>query len=585
MSSWSPDMKTSWPTLAALVLPLCLIGCNVPNVQPSASRSPNGPINSGSYVEAQHGVVVSISSPASAAGVSILQQGGNAVDAAVATAFALAVTYPPAGNIGGGGFMLVHPAPGKGAPVAIDYRETAPAAAYPAMFSRQESQFTHRAVAVPGTVRGLALAHRRYGRLPWVQLLQPAIRLARNGFILDAHLANFINEIRAATPGFAELQRVFSPPGSGLWKPGDQLRQPDLARTLQTLADQGPDAFYSGPIAAGILAEMGRGRGLITSADLDRYQAIERRPLTIRYRDTYDIYVPPPPSSGGICLLEELLTLQNIDLKSLGRWSPTTLHVMAEAMRRANLDRARYLGDPAFINIPTELVTRDYGRKLAGTIDLHRATPSKDLSAGIPLTPESENTTHFSVIDESGMAVANTYTLERLWGSRIVVKDMGFLLNNDMRAFNLFPGMTDTKGMIGTEPNVIAPGKRPISSMSPTIVAQHGRVKLVTGSPGSQSIPHTILCLIVNTLDFGMPVQTAVEAPRLSHAWFPDEISFESPENFPAMVESLSAMGHKVVKPGPLPQGDAQTIWVVKPNRYVGVADHRRNDKAAAAGF
>ena len=578
-------MNAPLRTLFAFGLALGLIGCAPQGIQTADNRRPAGAVYSGNIVEAQHGVVVSISGPATAVGVSMLRQGGNAVDAAVATAFALAVAYPPAGNIGGGGFMLVHPAPGKGMPVAFDYRETAPAAAFPTMFTREESQFTHRAVAVPGTVRGFALAHRRFGTLPWKQLLQPSITLARDGFALDPHLAKFINEILAAAPEYSELQRVFGKVGGGGWQPGDLLKQPDLARTLQTLADLGPDAFYTGSIADEILAETTRGKGLITAADLAGYQAIERQPMTMRYRGAYDIYVPPPPSSGGICLLEELQMLESFDLKGWGRWSAETFHVLAEVMRRANYDRARYLGDPAFVKIPAELATRDYGRKLAASIDLHHATSSKDLSAEIPFAKESENTTHFSVIDNDGMAVANTYTLERLWGSRIVVRNMGFLLNNDMRAFNLFPGVTDTTGAIGTAPNVIAPGKRPISSMSPTIVARDGRVKLVTGSPGSQSIPHTILCLLLNTIDFEMPAQTAVEAPRLSHVWFPDQISFEAPERFPEVVQSLNALGHKVVRPGLLPQGDAQTIWVIKSNHYIGVADLRRNDKAAAEGF
>jgi gamma-glutamyltranspeptidase/glutathione hydrolase len=431
------------------------------------------------------------------------------------------------------------------------------------------------------------LAHRRLGSLPWPQLLAPAVALARDGFLLDRKLADSLNETLAAAPvpDYSEFQRVYGRPGGGLWKEGERLVQPDLARTLQLLADLGPDAFYQGPIAREIVAEMARGNGIITAADLSGYRAIERKPLTTRYRGKYDVYVPPPLSSGGICLLEELNILDTFNLKAWGRWSPTTVHVMAEAMRRANHDRARYLGDPAFVQIPANLVTSDYGRRLAETIELQKATRSEDLSADIPLSPQPENTTHFSIIDHAGMAVANTYTLERLWGSRIVVKNMGFLLNNDMRAFNLFPGVTDTNGMVGTAANLIAPGKRPISSQCPTIVARDGRVKLVTGSPGSQSIPHTILCIIVNTVDFDMPIQTAVELPRLSHAWFPDLITFETPEKYPELVKSLNSLGHIVVRSGPLPQGDAHTIWVNKPHRYVGVADLRRSDRATAAGY
>jgi gamma-glutamyltranspeptidase/glutathione hydrolase len=566
--------------LLLVLLAFSVDGCARPGVRTEASRGTLRKEDSNHFVESHNGVVVSVSGPASEVGLSILKRGGNAVDAAVATAFALAVAYPPAGNLGGGGFMLVHPAPGEGDPVAFDYRERAPAAAFPTMFTKEESQFTHRAVAIPGTVRGFALAHRRFGTLPWSELLQPAIALARDGFLVDTNLADSMNVTLAAAPEHAEFQRVFGKPGGGLWRLGDRLIQPDLARTLQLLASLGPDAFYQGPIADGILAEMARGKGLITAEDLAHYRAIERKPLSTRYRG-YDVYVPPPPSAGGVCLLEELNMLEGFNLKAWGRWSPTLLHVMAEAMRRANYDRARYLGDPAFVQIPPRLTTREYGQQLAQTIDLHKATRSEDLSADIPLSREGDSTTQFSIIDHQGMAVANTYTLERRWGSRIVVQNMGFLLNNDMRAFNLFPGITDTKGILGTAPNTIAPGKRPLSSQTPTIVARDGRVKLITGSPGSQAIPHTILCILVSVIDFGMPLQTAVDSPRLSHQWFPDQITFEAPERYPEAMKSLKALGHTIVRTGPLPQGDAHTIWVSEPNHYVGVADRRINGKAS----
>jgi gamma-glutamyltranspeptidase/glutathione hydrolase len=485
--------------------------------------------------------------------------------------------------------MIVHPVSGQGAPVAFDYRECAPAAAFPKMFTKEESQFTHRAVAIPGTVRGFALAHRRFGSLPWSQLLLPAVALARDGFIIDRNLANSLNETLAAAPEKAEFQRVFGKPGGGLWAAGDRLVQPDMARTLQLLADLGPEAFYTGLIAREIIAEMARGNGLLTAEDLANYQPLERTPLSTRYRG-YDVYVPPPPSSGGVCLLEELNMLETFDLKAWGRWSPNTLHVMAEAMRRANYDRARYLGDPAFVRIPPNLTTHEYGCQFAKTISLHKATPSDALSACMPSSPEGNNTTHFSIIDQNGMAVANTYTLERLWGSRVVVRNMGFLLNNQMRAFNLFPDLHDVSETNATSlytvANTIAPGKRPLSSMSPTIVARNGRVRLVTGSPGSQAIPNTILCLLLNVLDFDMPVQKAVESPRLSHSWLPDEITFETPERHPEAIQSLKALGHKVVPPHPLPfQGDAHTIWAAKPNRYIGVADRRRSDQSGAAGY
>ncbi len=529
-------------------------------------------------------MVVSISREASEAGLAILKQGGNAVDSAVATALAMAVTYPAAGNLGGGGFMLVHPAPGNGGPVAFCYRETAPAAATKTMFTKDDSQYTHKAVAVPGTIRGLALAHRKFGVLPWPDLLRPAVRLARDGFVIESNLAEVMNTYLKAEPRLPEFQRVFGKPGGGLWAEGDRLVQPDLARTLQMLAEKGPESFYTGLIAQQIVAEMNRGQGLINAADLANYQALECKPLTTRYHG-YDVFVPPPPSAGGVGLIEELNMLETFDLKQWGRWSPLTLHVMAEAMRRINCDRARYLGDPAFVKIPADLTNQAHARELAGTINLDHATRSKDIGSDIPQAAESQDTTHLSVIDHNGMAVSNTYTLERLWGSRVVVKDMGFLLNNNMFGFNLFPGVTDSTGAVGTEPNTIAPGKRPLSSMTPTIVARDGRVKLVTGSPGTKGIPNTMACLIVNLFEFDMSPQDAVEAPRISHEWFPDEIKFETPEKYPEAMRALKELGHNVVRYGPRPQGDAQTIWVKPSGGYLGVADTRRTDKATPAGY
>jgi gamma-glutamyltranspeptidase/glutathione hydrolase len=324
---------------------------------------------------------------------------------------------------------------------------------------------------------------------------------------------------------------------------------------------------------------------LITARDLADYQAIECKPLTTRYRGKYDVYVPPPPSGGGTTLLEELNIIENFDLTAWGRWSPTTLHVMAETMRRATYDRVRYLGDPAFVSIPDKLISPEYGRQLARTIDLTRATCSKDLGADIPETPEGTNTTQFSIIDTKGMAVANTYTLERLWGSRIVVRDMGFLLNNNMFGFNLFPSKGDPKDANDLNPNSIAPGKRPLSSQTPTIVAQNGHVRLITGSPGSRSIPNTVLSLIINVFDFNMPIEKAVAFPRFSNEWIPDQINFETPELYPDMVKALTALGHTIVRKEPRPQGDAHTIFIKAPNHYIGVADTRRNPQASATGY
>ena len=522
-------------------------------------------------VEAKHGMVVSVSPYASEAGVQILQKGGNAVDAAVATAFVLAVTFPEAGNIGGGGFMLVHPP--KGEPVVIEYRETAPAAATRDMFAKQTNTYALNAVGVPGTVRGLALAHQKFGHTPWKDLLAPAIELAEKGFALDARTARSLNLIVALSKNFPEFVRVYGKDsGKAKWSEGDRLMLPDLAKTLRLIADGGADAFYKGPIADQIVAEMKSGGGLIAKEDLANYKANIRKPIHGTYRG-YDVYGPSPPSGGGICLVEMLNILENFELKPRDRLTPKSIHLMAEAMRRAYCDRARWLGDPDFAKIPEHLTSKTYARKLAKTISLDKATPSDQLAKEIPLAPEGSDTTHFSVIDKDGLAVANTYTLEHSFGSKFVVRGAGFLLNNEMSDFNWKPGVTDRNGRIGTEPNVVAPGKRMLSSQTPTIVARGGKPILVTGSPGSRTITNTVLCIVVNVIDFQMNIRDAVDAPRIHHQWFPDEIKMERIKENPELVEALRTMGHKVIDAR---QGDGHSIWIdPKTGVYYGAADHR----------
>ena len=529
-------------------------------------------------VVAHNGMVVAVSPPGVDVGLAVLKRGGNAVDAAVATAFAMAVTYPAAGNIGGGGFMLIHPA-GKGQPLLIDYREMAPAAATRTMYKKDDTIYSARAVGVPGTVRGLALAHQRFGRLPWKEVVLPAVHLAEDGFVLDDSLADSLNWIVGSSDDFPELQRVLGKQnGKDSWKEGDRLVQKDLGRTLRLIAEQGPDVFYKGPIAGLIAAEMKRGGGLITTADLAHYRAHARVPVHGTFRG-YDVYGPPPPSSGGTCLVEMLNILENFDLKKLGRYSPETLHLMTEAMRRAYCDRARYLGDSDFVKVPAFLTGKEYAKKLAAGIDLKKATRSEDLAKDIPLAKEGDHTTHFSVIDRDGMAVSNTYTLERSYGSRIVVRGAGFVLNNEMMDFNWFPGVTTRHGTIGTRPNQIEPGKRMLSSQTPTIVAKDGKVVLLTGSPGSRTIINTVLCVVLNVVEFGMDIQKAVDAPRQHHPWFPDHLSFEGAYEHAAAVKKLRAMGHDVGGGG---QGDAHSIWVdPKTGLYHGAADSRINGKAA----
>jgi gamma-glutamyltranspeptidase/glutathione hydrolase len=516
-------------------------------------------------------MVVSVSPDASVVGRDVLARGGNAIDAAVATAFALAVTFPEAGNLGGGGFMLIH-FPDNHAPVVIDYRETAPAAASPDMFFKKEDRTAHRLVGVPGTVRGLALAHENRGKLPWRVLLLPAIRLAREGFPVNADLASSLNRVLAANADKQELQRIF---GNHSWKPGDVLRQPDLAETLQLIADHGADAFYTGPIADSIVTEMQRGGGLITKADLANYRPQLRTPIHGQYRGC-SIYAPPPPSSGGVALVEMLNILSHFDLAQHDRYSSQTLHLMTEAMRRAYADRAKFLGDNAD---PQSLLDTDHAARLAASIDPNKATASESLAAEITLRDEPQNTTHFSIIDAEGIAVSNTYTLEDSYGGKIVVPGAGFLLNNELGDFNPQPGVTTRTGQIGTTPNLPAPGKRPLSSMTPTIVTKDGKVVLVTGSPGGRTIINTVLCVLVNYIDYHMPPRQCIDSPRHHHQWFPDRIQAE--QGVPR--EGLERLGHKF-DPTARRQGDAHSIFYdPATGQWIGLADTRR--AGAAAGY
>jgi gamma-glutamyltranspeptidase/glutathione hydrolase len=531
-------------------------------------------------ITAKNGLVVSVSPEASDAGLTILKRGGNAVDAAVATALALAVTHPAAGNIGGGGFMLVHPAPGKGPPAVIEYRETAPAAATKDMFVNDDRHFGCKVVGVPGTVRGLEVAFAKYGSkaVTWKDAVTPAIELAEKGFALDGWTANSLNGYVRDSADFPEFCRVFGKTGG--WHAGDRLAQPDLAKCLWQIAEQGAEAFYSGPVADLIVAEMRAGGGLITKVDLADYKAVERAPVHGTYRG-YDVYAPPPPTSGGIALIEMLNVLENFDLARHGRFEPETLHLMAEAMRRAYCDRARFLGDPAFTRIPDHLTSKEYAKQLAASIDPAKSTPSESLAKDVRLQgAESDDTTHFSVIDKDGMAVSNTYTLEHLYGSKVVVRGGGFLLNNEMMDFNHKPGVTSRGGRIGTDPNLTAPGKRMLSSQTPTVVAKGGKPYLVTGSPGGRTITNTTLCVLVNVLDYKMSVREAVDAPRIHHQWFPDQLRVE-PKLDAEAVEGLRKLGHKV---STARQGDAHTILIDPVTGAYYGADDRRI-MGGAAGY
>ena len=540
-------------------------------------------------VESDGGMVVSVSPLATEVGVKILRQGGNAVDAAIAVEFALAVVWPEAGNIGGGGFMMVHPGDGR-RPVCIDYRETAPGAATETLFTPQDGPHTHKIVGVPGTVSGMEGAHRRFGKLPWKSLVQPAVKLAVGGFAMDEPFVRSINRVlgyESVKQGRhqQEFRRVYGKPGGGEWQVGDRIVLKDLAATLQAISDHGAAGFYSGEVAEALVAEMRRGDGIVSLEDLAGYRAEVREPIRGEFRG-YDVYGAPPPSSGGICLAQMLNVFEALDLRSRDRWSPQTLHLMAETMKRAFRDRALYLGDQDFVEIPRTLVTQPYADWLAQGIDREKATPSEELAPEVKLAPESPQTTHFSVVDADGMAVANTTTLEASWGARIVVTGAGFLLNNEMGDFNWFPGRTDRNGRIGTKPNRIEPGKRMLSSQTPTIVAKDGKPVLVTGSPGGRTIINTTMQVVLNALEFGMPVAEAVEVERIHHQWFPDRLTVSTFDQRVTgeTMEALRKLGHEVVaRSAASRQGDAHTIWIdPRTGKRVGVADWRIGGAAMA---
>ena len=539
-------------------------------------------------VTSKSGMVITTSAPASDVGAAILRKGGNAVDAAVATGFALAVTHPSAGNIGGGGFMVIRPA--KGEPITVDYRERAPLKSTPTMYldstgkiARQLTATGYLAPGVPGTVRGLAVAHKRFGTLPWKDLVMPAVDLAEKGFVLSEALARSLNrEVGGSMARYPASVAAYGKPGGGEWKSGDTIVLRDLSRTLRAIATKGPNAFYTGWIADSIAATMARNGGLISKRDLAAYQAKVRTPIRGTYRG-YGLITMPPPSSGGVTMIEMLNMLETFDLAKLGAMSPQALHYEIEAMRRGYLDRARYLGDPDFVKMPIEkLTSKTYAKALAKTIDPDHASSSAELGKDIvgPIaSDEHEETTQFSIVDKKGNAVSNTYTLEGGFGSHVVVDGAGFILNNEMGDFNKKPGETNLTGDIGTPANVIAPGKRMLSSMSPTIVTKNGKLFMVTGSPGGRTIINTVMEIVLNGLAFGMDARQAVDAPRFHHQWLPDEVTFERNAIPDSTAQRLQAMGHKLRFGGQ--QGDGHTI-IVKDGVAYGANDRRSADSKAS---
>ena len=536
------------------------------------------------------GLVVSVQAMASDVGASILHQGGNAVDAAVATAFALAVTHPSAGNIGGGGFMVVRKPSGDTA--IFDFRERAPLQATRDMYldargniNRSLTAAGYLAPGVPGTVRGMELAHKKFGKLQWKDVVMPAVKLAEDGFPLSEALARSLNrELEGPMKSFPASVQAYGKPGGGRWAAGDKIVLKDLGKTLRAIATEGADVFYKGWIADCIAEDMKANNGLITKEDLAAYEARQRTPLTGKFRG-YDIISMPPPSSGGVGLIEMLNILENFDLKKYGRMAPETLHLMIEAMRRTYLDRARFLADPDFVKIPVErLTSKEYAKTLASQIDPNKASNSVALGKDIvTLKPvaERDETTQFSVLDKDGMAVSQTFTLEGGYGSKVVVKGAGFLLNNEMGDFNKKAGETNELGDIGTPPNLIEPGKRMLSSMTPTMVTKNGKLVLVTGSPGGRTIINTVLSIVLGVTEFGMDGRQAVDSVRMHHQWLPDSITFEENSLNASTLARLKEMGHDIRQRGR--QGDGHSIFVdLTTGIAYGVNDTRSPDSKAS---
>jgi gamma-glutamyltranspeptidase / glutathione hydrolase len=563
-------------------------GCAVLLLAIVATVPPPRAIQAAEAVSSKDGLVVCTSAPACDAGAAILAKGGNAVDAAVATAFALAVTLPSAGNIGGGGFMVVRRADGE--VTTFDYREKAPLKSTRTMYMRDGkvvpalTNAGYLAPGVPGSVRGLALAHKRFGKLPWKDVVMPGVLLAEEGFAISPGLARGLNsQLSGAMAKFPASVAAYGKPGGGTWAGGDRLVLRDLGKTLRAIASDGPDAFYKGWIADRIAEDMAANGGLITKDDLAAYEAKERAPVKGTFRG-FDIASMPPPSSGGVALIQMLNMLENFDLKPTGAASPEARHLEIEAMRRAYLDRARHLGDPDFVQIPlARLLSKEYAKTLAATIDRAKASSSVELGKDIvaATSQEPEETTHYSVIDKDGMAVSTTTTLEGGYGSRVVVKGAGFILNNEMGDFNKNPGVTLSDGTIGTPANLIDPGKRMLSSMTPTIVSRNGKVVLITGSPGGRTIINTVFNVVLNVTEFGMDVRAAVDAPRMHHQWLPDQVTIERSGATDEMVAALKKMGH-TVRAGNV-QGDANSIGVDASGVAWGAADSRSPDGKASA--
>jgi len=573
-------LRSLTASFLALALTASFFLSLAPITTQAASREP---------VRARHGVVASTNEIASHVGVDIMKRGGNAVDAAIAIAFVLAVTHPAAGNLGGGGFMMIRLKDGR--TTAIDYREMAPAAATRNIYLDKDGNVLegdggsiegYRAAGVPGTVRGMELALKKYGsgRMSWSQLIEPARRLAANGFTVNYTLAHGLRGNREYLSKYPETKRIYLNNGK-FYNEGDMFVQPDLAATFARLQKRGANEFYTGQTAHLIAADMKRHNGLLTLDDLRGYVAKEREPLRGNYRG-YEVISMPPPSSGGAVLIEMLNILEGYDFKKMDWASSDRYHLMTEAMRRAFADRAEYMGDTDFVKVPIAgLIDKKYATQLRSSISPERASTSEQVKAGKPLGYESEETTHFTVVDAEGNAVSNTYTLNNSYGSAVVAKGTGVIMNDEMDDFAAKPGTPNLYGLIQGERNSVAPRKRPLSAMTPTFVLRKdGSLWFTVGSPGGPTIINTVLDVITNVVDYGMNIQQAIDAPRIHHQWLPDELVFEPYGLSGDTQNALTARGHKLAKPRYL--GDAEGIMIEeKTGMRLGATDPRRSDGLA----
>lgn len=529
----------------------------------------------------RNGMVVCAYPDASKVSVDILKKGGNAVDAAVAVQFALAVTLPEAGNIGGGGFMVYRPA--KGLPTTLDYREKAPAKATTNMFQDANgnvipnmSLSTHQASGVPGSVDGMVQAHQKYGRLPWAELVQPAVDLARKGFKITSRLANDLNRnsenFKTLNPGKSYFLKDTP------WRAGDLLVQEDLAKTLELIRDKGRAGFYEGKTAALLVAEMKSGNGLISAADLQNYHSVWRKPIIGKYK-SYRVITMPPPSSGGIALLQLLHSVEKYPLSHWGYNQDSTVQLMVEAERRVYADRSKYLGDPDFYKVPVDSLLRpDYITSRMINFTWDRATSSSAIRPGSFAGYESDQTTHFSIVDKEGNAVSITTTLNGGFGSKIVVKGAGFLLNNEMDDFSSKPGVPNMFGLVGGKANSIQPGKRMLSSMTPTIIEKDGKLFMVVGTPGGATIITSVFQTILNVIEFKQDMQSAVTSKRFHHQWLPDHVDAEPGAFTEAVTDKLKAKGYLLKQVSAIGRVDA--ILVLEDDSLQGGADPRGDDTA-----